>query len=72
MYTMISMVEAQTWGATTPYNDTTKVITVTVIDICNIDCLKALTAFLVGFISTVNGHHKKKRSLERLALVAGT
>jgi hypothetical protein len=30
------------------------------------------TAWLVCFISTVNGHSKKKRSLGRLALVAGT
>ena len=37
----------------------------------NIDCLKARTACLVCFISTVNGHCKKrKRSLERLALGA--
>jgi hypothetical protein len=41
---------------------------------CNVDCLKARAACLVCFISTVNGHHKKKRkrSLERLALVVGT
>ncbi len=39
----------------------------------NIDCMKARTACLVCFINTVNGHHKKrKRSLERSALVAGT
>jgi hypothetical protein len=40
----------------------------------NIDGLKARTACLVCFISTVNGDRKKerKRSLERLALVAGT
>jgi hypothetical protein len=29
------------------------------------------TAWLVCFISTVNGHSKKKRSLGRLVLVAG-
>jgi hypothetical protein len=41
--------------------------------ISNIDCLKVHTACFVCFISTVNGHRKKrKRSLERLALVAGT
>jgi hypothetical protein len=38
----------------------------------NIGCLKARTACLVCFIGTVNGHSKKKkRSLDRLALVAG-
>ncbi len=38
----------------------------------NIDCLKTRTAGCVCFISTVNGRRKKrKRSLERLALVAG-
>jgi len=39
----------------------------------NIDCLRAHTACLVYFISTVNGHRKKrKRSLERPAVVVGT
>jgi hypothetical protein len=39
----------------------------------NIGCLKAHTACLVCFISTVNGHsEKRKTSLERPALVAGT
>ena len=28
--------------------------------LCNIDCLKACTACLVCFVSTVNGHCKKK------------
>jgi hypothetical protein len=37
----------------------------------NIDCLTVRTACLVCFISTVNGR-SKKRSLGRLALVAGT
>ncbi len=37
----------------------------------NIHCLKVRTACLVGFNSTVNGHCKK-RSLERLVLVACT
>jgi hypothetical protein len=27
---------------------------------CNIDCLKACAACVVCFISTVNGHRKKK------------
>jgi hypothetical protein len=37
------------------------------------DCLKARAACLVCFISTVNGHRKKrKRSRERPALVVGT
>jgi len=40
----------------------------------NIDCLTSRTAWLVCFISTVNGCSKKrkKRSLLRGALVAGT
>ncbi len=40
----------------------------------NIGCLMAHTTCLVCFISTVNGHSKKrkKRSLLRAALVAGT
>jgi hypothetical protein len=43
-----------------------------------LDCLMAHTACLVCFISTVNGHcskkrkEKKKLTLGRLALVAGT
>jgi len=40
----------------------------------NIECIMALTAYLVCFISTVYGCSKKKKklSLGRLALVAGT
>ncbi len=39
--------------------------------LCHIDYLMAHNACLVCFISTVNGR-SKKRSLGRLALVAGT
>ncbi len=39
----------------------------------NIDCLMSHTACLVCFISTVNGHSKKKRKkATNVALVAGT
>ncbi len=37
----------------------------------NIDCFMACAAFLVCFVGTVNGG-RKKRSIGRLALVAGT
>jgi hypothetical protein len=42
--------------------------------VSNTDCLKARTACLVCFISTVNGRSKKKKklSLGRPGLVAGT
>ncbi len=39
----------------------------------NIDCLMAHTGCLVCFISTVNGHSKKKRKkAKNVALVVGT
>ncbi len=48
-----------------------KTLTVTHKHLSNIDCLMVHTAWLICFISTVNGSNKK-RSLLRPALVVGT
>ena len=57
--------------------DKNKAVKVNHRHLSNIDCLMARTACYVCFISTVNGHNKKKRkeaqnALEDVALVAGT